>query len=213
MMLRALVIGSSSGLGEALLSDLRSRGIKSFGHSRIDRDGYDLIGDASSRGFPEKLSTFVQSRKVNLVFFCAGSYSKGTSRDVSRGEALKSFHDNLLSGIQTISALSRAWTKERAGKLVIINSVASLEPTRNESLYGAMKSALSYFAKSARLEGIEHGLQIVEIFPGAVKTRMTRHRENWDHFMEPFLVARTVVDCAIEQNLLVNSIEIRNLPN
>jgi short-subunit dehydrogenase len=212
MSAKSLVLGSTSGLGQQILLTLRDQGKEVFAHSRLPRDDYDLVGDTTTEQFRENLKKLLITEHVDKVFFSVGSYTDGTSPNLDFAEVESAYKNNLLSGIAVIDTVVTAWIGRSRGKLIVINSIAALSPNPNEAIYGAMKKALSHFTNSVRLSVLMHGIEIIEVFPGAMQTRMTKNRRNWETLMKPAEVSKTIVSLAFQESFSVPSIEIRNIP-
>jgi short-subunit dehydrogenase len=212
MSTRSLVIGSASGLGREIALNLKRRGHEVFTHARSAEQGYELVGDTSTEDFRVSLKNLLSSNAIDIIFFSVGSYTGATSPNLDFEELESAYKNNLLSGIAIIDTVVTAWIGKTRGKLVIINSIAALTPNPNEAVYGAMKRALSHFTNSVRLGVLSEGIEIIEVFPGAMKTRMTKNRRGWQDLMDPSLVADTIVDLAIQKNFSVPTVEIRNTP-
>jgi dehydrogenase/reductase SDR family protein 7B len=61
------------------------------------------------------------------------------------------------------------------GKVVFVSSVAGLVGTQYRGSYSAAKAALHLWANSLRAELFEQGLNVATIFPGFVKTDVSRN--------------------------------------
>ena len=59
------------------------------------------------------------------------------------------------------------------GQVVNILSVSALLPTPARSLYAASKHALSGFGKALRTEVASHGVSVVQVYPGYVRTNIS----------------------------------------
>jgi NADP-dependent 3-hydroxy acid dehydrogenase YdfG len=207
-----LVLGAQSGLGSAISFELVRRGFSVARHSRLPADGFELTGDASSKEFSQKLRDFLSINSIDTVFFSIGSYSTENAPGLNLDEVDLAYKNNLLAGIVCLDAIVSAWINRQRGKIVVVNSIAALQVNQSEQIYGAFKQSLSYFTKSLRLEVLAHGIQIMEILPGAMKTRMTSSRDNWDRLMDPSDVAKVVIDLASHRSFTVSTLELRNLP-
>ena len=209
---QSLVLGSSSGLGEQILQCLRALGDDALSHTRAQDPNSAVVGDASSPEFRRSLHDLLASSSVDKVFLSVGSYSDATSPNLDFSELENAYRNNLLAGISIIDTVLSAWSGKRKGKLIVINSIAALSPNPKEPVYGTMKAALSYFTNSVRFGALAHGIQIVEVFPGAMKTRMTRNRDGWEKLMAPAAAAEAIVNLANQDAFSVPAIEIRNIP-
>lgn len=209
---KSLVLGSSSGLGQQILLNLKARGEDALSHSRSVQPGSAVTGDASTPEFRQSLFDLLSANSIDKVFLSVGTYSDAASPNLDFSELHNAYQNNLLAGISVIDTVVSAWNGKHKGKLIVINSIAALSPNPKEPVYGSMKAALSYFTNSVRLGVLTQGIQIIEVFPGAMKTRMTQNRDGWEELMTPEAVAETIVNLASQDAFSVSSIEIRNNP-
>ncbi len=79
---------------------------------------------------------------------------------------------NTLSMITLTSILTKEGFK---GDLVFVSSVAALRAKQRNALYGMSKAALTHYAEAVRQYGRQHGVHVLEVRPGILKTRMSEH--------------------------------------
>jgi NADP-dependent 3-hydroxy acid dehydrogenase YdfG len=101
------------------------------------------------------------------------------------------FDSDLFSRVITTNLISLSYGLEywlpkvkRNGQLGFVSSSAHLMPFPRAEAYGASKAAVSYLAKSLRLDLIEHNIGVSLIEPGFVKTPLT-DKNNFDM---PFII-------------------------
>jgi uncharacterized oxidoreductase len=88
--------------------------------------------------------------------------------------------------------------------------LAGKMPSAKESIYCASKSGLYSFSKSLQLELLDDNIHIVDLFPGAMKTRMTEYRNNYESLMETKDISEIIFDIIFKhKNIHVNELVIR----
>lgn len=100
---------------------------------------------------------------------------------------------NFASAAALCAALSPRFEAARAGGIAVITSVAGDRGRQSNYVYGAAKGGLQRF-----LEGLRHrmhpaGVQVLDIRPGFVSTRMTAHLASGPLWASPQSVARDIV--------------------
>lgn len=100
------------------------------------------------------------------------------------------------------------------GKIVNINSLAGLSGEANEPYYSATKHALRGFSVSMQkmLANENRNIQITDIYLGAMKTDMTKHRSDYDKLMSPRDVAKIIYDICQVDGVHVSEMTIRRIP-
>lgn len=70
-----------------------------------------------------------------------------------------------------------AWphmTRQGGGTIVNLSSMASFDPFRGFSVYGACKAWVNLFTRAVAAEGASHGVRVFAVAPGSVETEMLR---------------------------------------
>lgn len=84
--------------------------------------------------------------------------------------------------------------KKRKGIIVNINSLAGKYGAQGESLYCATKHGLAGFSKALQFDATKDGIRVVNIYCGAMRTKMSGGRKDWDKFISPKEVAAEVLN-------------------
>jgi NAD(P)-dependent dehydrogenase (short-subunit alcohol dehydrogenase family) len=98
----------------------------------------------------------------------------------------------------------RAWPvfkRQRAGRVVVVSTIGTLDPFPGFFAYAASKAAADSFVRSMKVEGKAIGVKAFAVNPGAVETEMLRKNfpENViprSKALPPEAVAAIVVACA-----------------
>lgn len=121
-------------------------------------------------------------------------------------------HDTINVNLKApILLSSMLWEKlkRKKGIIVNINSLAGKYGAQGESLYCATKHGLSGFSKALQFDATAAGIQVVNIYCGAMKTKMSDTRADWNKFISPEEVAAEVFHlCENRESLRVTEIEL-----
>lgn len=172
---RVLVTGASSGIGEATVRALRTRGVPVVAAARrIDR-----LTELSAETGCEAIDLDVTDR--DAVSSLAGESFTAVVNNAGLGRAMGSFLDatdddidrTLGTNVTGLIALTRAvlpsMVEARRGHVVNVGSMAG-HHRLPAALYGASKAAVAVFSADLRLEFQGTGVRVTEIAPGRVAT-------------------------------------------
>lgn len=96
-----------------------------------------------------------------------------------------------------------------SGLIVNINSLAGKTFNASEAVYCASKWGLRGYMGSFRYEARQHGVGVLDIYPGAMQTDMKPGLPGYDDMMDPDDVADVIYNaCRDYPTLRVNEIEI-----
>jgi cyclic-di-GMP-binding biofilm dispersal mediator protein len=199
-MKRALVTGSSSGLGAALVRDLQTRGFKIVGLDRNAADGdalsLSIICDLASRdNLDQTLPAIAASGPYDLVFMNAGINATGHFETIPIEAQLTLLRINLEAPIILTSALLAAGVLK--GPVCFVSSLSHFTGYPGAATYAASKDGLVAYAKSLRKAGIKTTIA----YPGPLDTpHAARHAPQGakaDKRMKPDVAARAIVDAVI----------------
>lgn len=101
---------------------------------------------------------------------------------------------NFISAAAICAALSPGFEAAGAGTLAVITSVAGDRGRQSNYVYGAAKGGLQRFLEGLRHRLYRSGVQVLDIRPGFVATRMTAHLDtNGPLWATPHRVAADIV--------------------
>jgi short-subunit dehydrogenase len=73
-----------------------------------------------------------------------------------------------------MSLVAPAMSARRSGTIVNVSSMAGALPLRGCAYYGAAKAGLAMASEIARLELAPHGVHVVTVYPGPVRSSLER---------------------------------------
>jgi short-subunit dehydrogenase len=192
------ITGASSGLGAALARHYAAQG-QTLGllARRADRlhslvaslpgEHYVYAVDVCDRDALHAAAHHFQAKVgfVDTVIASAG-ISAGTLTECEDDFSVFSaiMQTNVNATVSSFEPFVAGMKARRAGTLVGIASVAGVRGLPGAGAYSASKAAVATYCESLRLELKPHGVHVVTIAPGYIKTEMTEHNP----YAMPFLM-------------------------
>lgn len=190
----ALIVGASSGIGEALARAMAAQGYRvALVARRADRldalcqeiatahgTGRALAYPCDVRDYdaaPELFARIHSDLEANgalsAVIYNAGVMPEGRAGVWTFEEERETIETNLLGAMRWLTLAAPILRMQRNGALVGISSVAGDRGRRGNAAYQASKAALSIYLESLRYQLHGSGVRVVTIKPGWVATAMT----------------------------------------
>lgn len=185
-----VVTGASSGIGRELAIQLSRPGCEIWLVGR-DRDRLDQVAEqARLKGavpvvveldlsdiedagrFLEE--TFRPDKRVDAVYLVAAITIFGEVRDTLPEDWDRIYRTNLLSPIQWVRHFYATMVAAKAGKIVMVSSLAAYSGYPTATAYATMKAGLLGLFRSLWYEGRSHGVAIHLASPGYVDTGIYR---------------------------------------
>ncbi len=188
---RIVIVGASSGIGEALAIEMAVPG-RSIGliarrqteleavAAKVRAKGAVAVVDVSDASDIVAVEQSWSRISAALGGVDAIVYSSGAMADVGPDE-FSSDKDKWMIEVNVIGAMSwlncaaRGFSAQGHGTICGIGSVAGDRGRRPNPAYGASKAALHSFLESLRNRLTHRGIRVVTIKPGPVATPMTAH--------------------------------------
>lgn len=170
-----LVTGASKGIGRAIAKELLPLGsVFVTGRNEealktIGAQGYCVCDLTASL---EKLITFINENKIDVLINNAGEYIYGAIDSASTEEIERIFSTNLISPVKLISAAVPLMKKQKWGRIINIGSISGVMGEAYASLYSSSKAGLLGLTKALALELAEFNITVNTINPGWVETEL-----------------------------------------
>lgn len=179
---RALVTGSTSGLGRAIAQRLAEEGAVVIVHGR-DRARADevaaslgsdraevVLGDLSDEGAAEAVAaTVLAGGPVDILVNNAGEYAHRSWKDATADDWLRSYRINVLAGVLLIQQLVPGMRDRGWGRVIQIGGGLAQQPSDAYPHYGAALAARHNLAVSLARELRETGVTSNVVAPGAIR--------------------------------------------
>ena len=181
-----LVLGSSFGIGEELSRQLdklganlalvaRSQEKLTALNQSLNNRHIVITADANNASDLHNLAAALTHKwqHIDIILFCAGSYTPMNINDFNLAIAHELIANNLTTCLNFIEAFLPWLQSSKVKHLAIISSTAGYFGMPNSLAYGASKAALSNFTESLYHELKQYKTKVQLISPGFVKTRLT----------------------------------------
>ena len=181
----ALVTGASAGIGEAFARQLAAQGMSLVLAARREdrlRALAHEIGtahrvrtlvfptDLGREGAAETLwAAAAEAREIHLLVNNAGFGLKGAFDELEVERQAEMVRVNCIAPLELCHHALRHM-RGRGGGMVNVASVAGYQPIPLMATYAASKAFLLAFSEALTEEGREHGVRVVVVNPGPVKT-------------------------------------------
>lgn len=184
------ITGASGGIGEALARELAADGarliLSARRQSELERVRASLPNAAAHLILPLDIT---DSQAISLAINTiseqiggldwlinnAGISQRALITDTTLDTERKLFEVDYFSQINLTRQALPLLLADGGGKVVFVSSVAGLVGTQYRGSYSAAKAALHLWANSLRAELFAQGLTVATIFPGFVKTEVSRN--------------------------------------
>jgi short-subunit dehydrogenase len=212
-MKRVLIIGGTSGIAQALASQLAQSGaqLHLLGRSapKLElvaanlktRHGANVTTaainfDDFSAHAPAIDQAASQLGGLDAAIVCHGSLGdqKACEQDFKLAES--EFRTNCLGTMSFLSHLANRFEQQRAGQIIAISSVAGDRGRQSNYIYGAAKAGLTAFLQGLRNRLYPHGVKVLTVKPGFVDTPMTAHLKKGLLMASPEKVAQDILRAA-----------------
>ena len=176
----ALVTGGSSGIGEQAALRLRGAGFTTYAVARrVDRMSgladagvttfaMDVSDDASMAGGIERV--LGEHGRIDVLVNNAGYGSYGAVETVPIDEARRQFDVNVFGLARLTQLVLPHMRAQGSGRIVNISSIGGKFYEPLGAWYHATKFAVEGFSDSLRIELAPHGVHVVIVEPGPIRT-------------------------------------------
>lgn len=179
---KALVFGSSGGIGRAIAESLIAEGAQVLLNSRseeklqivtkeIKAAGY-LAGDLSQKGEASRLVDEAQKklRGLDILVTNTGGPKKGTFLEVSDQQWHEDFQSLWMSTVESLRVALPLMKKQNYGRVIFVTSIAAQEPLPALTTSNGLRAGLSGLCKSIAQEVAPFGVTINALLPGYTNT-------------------------------------------
>ena len=189
----AWVTGASSGIGEGIVRNLASKGVKvvlsarkldaleEIRKSLPNADNHYCISlDLEhSQNFPELAKEVVAKMgKIDFLFNNGGLSQRSEASDTPMEVDRRIMEINYFGNIALTKAVLPYMQKNQSGHIIVISSIAGKFGFFLRSAYSASKHALQGFYESVLLEEEKNNINVTIAYPGKINTNISVHALN-----------------------------------
>jgi 3-oxoacyl-[acyl-carrier protein] reductase len=183
---RALVTGSSCGIGESIVKVLASEGVSTIVHGRneeeanrvaeeITKDGgkavvviADLATDDGAKHLAENALSALGN--IDILVNNIGIFPFRGLMDTTPDKWAEIYNINVISMVRMIQLLVPQMKKLGWGRIVQMSSIAGASPSPSLADYCATKAAIANMTVSLTKEVAETGITVNTVSPGLIMT-------------------------------------------
>lgn len=183
------ITGASSGIGAALAEAFSRAGARLvLSARRVDElekvrarcprpDEHlvlplDMAGADFDAAVAEVLARF---GRIDVLVNNAGISQRSRVADTAIAVDRRIMEVNYFGVVALTKALLPVFQRQHSGRIVVISSLVGLISTPLRSTYAASKHALHGFFEALRAEEFEHGIRVLMVCPGAIRTEVSLH--------------------------------------
>jgi short-subunit dehydrogenase len=205
-----LLTGSQGTLGKEIFKRIDKSKHNLYQHSFSKN--YDLKIDFSNPIEIQKAENFIKEKNINCLINNAGVYSNKNFIDLNENEIYSIFNINLIAPIILSKYLYKNLTENsKEGLIINVNSLAGKYANYDETIYSSSKFGLTGFSSCLSINQKKSKIKVIDCHLGAMKTKMTSNRKNYDSMMNPDEIANFIVDLIESNNeYIISSFEVRN---
>ncbi|MEW6072633.1 MAG: SDR family NAD(P)-dependent oxidoreductase [Planctomycetota bacterium] len=219
---RAIVVGASSGIGEALVRVLAGAGWRvgavarrgerlealaaAGGPGAVFPRVHDIADAAAAAAVFEELVRALGG--LDLLIYAAGILLPVAEDQFDTAVDLDMLAVNAAGCIAWGNPAAAYFRSRRAGTIVGISSVAGDRGRRGNPVYGASKAAMDHYLEALRNRLTVHGVHVCTIRPGFVDTAMTKGKEGLFWLISAEEAARRIL-AAVESGAQVRYVPRR----
>lgn len=181
-----IVMGASSGIGEASVRKIAEKGgklviaarreekLKEIAESLPDADISYLKADVTNYEDVKRVVDVAMQKhgRIDVVFNNAGIMPTGNLIEARRDEWKQMLDINIMGVLNAISAVLPIMEKQKSGHIITTDSVAGHVVYPGSAVYCGTKFALRAIMEGLRQEERENNIKSTLISPGAVRTEL-----------------------------------------
>ena len=217
--LNIFITGSNVSLGKSLIKVFKSDEYQLILHSRkkskrpniINEEiNYDYIyGDFSKQNDLNSILNNIKKKRIDILINNAGIHNFDNLKNLNIKKLREIFEINFFSCAAISQVIFNKMLKRNKGIIININSIAGKVSNGNELSYCASKAALRSLSESLQINSIGSNIEIINIYPGAFKSKITKSRDNYSQLMDPDEISQMIYDlCKQRKTLKVSEISI-----
>ncbi len=179
---KALVFGSSTGIGRAVAESLLAEKTTVFVNSRSQERLQKTISEIkASGGVVADLTKPTEAAKatreaiekmngLDILIINTGGPAKGAFADITTEQWLSDYQNLWLSFVDAVKEALPVMKKQKYGRIVLVTSLAAKEPLPNLTTSNGLRSGLTGLCKSLANEVAADGITINILLPGYTNT-------------------------------------------
>lgn len=182
----AIVVGSTSGIGQAIAEDFAAEGAKVVITGRRDKEGNDIVKKLTGKGYEASFykidvtdeeqckalidDTYKKFNRLDILVNNVGIAQATTMEDLDIDQWDATFDTNIRSYFILTKAALPYLQESGNGNILYTSSMASIKAFDQQFAYGSTKAAVSHFARMIGVSYAAKGVRSNAIAPGVIET-------------------------------------------
>ena len=210
----ALVIGASSGIGEALARRLAAEGTRVALVGRREPELRRVMGEINSAAGEDRAAAIAHDVRataeipelvqgiarvlggLDLVIYAAGVMPAVAGDEYNTAKDREMIEVNLMGAVAWLNPVAERMANLGRGTIVGIGSVAGDRGRSGNPVYCTSKAALHAYLEALRNRLARAGVKVVTIKPGFIDTAMTRGKDGLFWVISADRAAEIILDKA-----------------
>lgn len=180
---RALVTGSSRGIGRAVAMALAADGMEVLIHyTKNARKAEETVQEIRANGgiaelIKADLCNTEETQKlaeemgdIDVLVLNASVQIRNSWEQIPLAECYEQLNCNFVSSLMLIQAVAGHMKEQKWGRIVTIGSVQEAKPHPDMLIYSASKAAQTNMMQSLSLQLAEYGITVNNVAPGVIYT-------------------------------------------
>lgn len=185
---KALVFGSSGGIGKAIVESLLKEKaqvvVNSRSHERVQltvaefQTAFDtkaIFGVAADLSKKEEAARAVNEAQgkmggLDVLVVNTGGPAKGSFEEISTEQWLLDYQNLWISFVDAVKASLPGMKKNNYGRIILVTSLAAKEPLKGLTTSNGLRAGLSGLCKSLSNEVASFGITVNVVLPGYTNT-------------------------------------------
>jgi 3-oxoacyl-[acyl-carrier protein] reductase len=184
---RAIVCGSSKGIGKAIAIQFASAGasvimvarneeslrkvLREMPVSKNQNHNFIVADFSEPESLRKKLYNFVsESPPVHILVNNTGGPKAGEAISADTSEFVQAFSNHLICNQILVQSVAEGMKKEKYGRIINIISTSVKQPIKGLGVSNTIRAAVANWAKTLAGELAPFGITVNNVLPGATKT-------------------------------------------
>lgn len=199
-----LITGAGRGLGRALAEAFAERGHRLILNTKGDSDdlwkmsekhGCRIVrGDVKRKNVIDDLERIASRWGLDVLINNAAIHANVPFSDMSELAIREMIDVNLTAPIILTKRLWPILMRDEGSLVVNINSLAGRTGSDRETIYCVTKYGLRGFSSALQFDGVRDGVRVIDVCLGAMKTDMTKHRDDCEKLIDPSEAAHLILN-------------------